>query len=194
MRTELPLGVYAIHRKRVSSGLRMNAGTKHRRKKNFAAKIKVAGKLYHIANFQFEEEAARAYDEALFLLTHSKLVPCYLRFNDPTEFTTPSGLQLLERVQVNFTCPLVAEFWSKHFDDALKRVAVRRYYEARNIPLTHEHLKPNPRRSCSVARERGVRRGPYAPRLKKNIVRSPMSRAWLLYATHQSKLVTDYSI
>lgn len=180
---ELPNGVFSRPKYRPRPGAKYRASSRSTcrplRKLHFTVRLRVAGKLQFIGNFETVEIAARAHDEALYLLSNAELVPWYLRFNDACSFTV--GSQLMTRDLVSITNDKVLTWFDKQFGSAQQRNATRAYYASKNIPLNREQTTPNPqlapRSEPELVRSREYRgkrgkgsrgpRGPYGPRVAK---------------------------
>lgn len=102
----LATGTHALRRQRTCGW----------RKFFYRAQVSVGGKIYHIGNYRDIEAAARAYDEALFLLSDAQLVPWYFRFNDEDSFTV--GSQLVNRSLVTIS-PEIEAWFCRFIGDSL---------------------------------------------------------------------------
>jgi hypothetical protein len=172
MNEDMPRGVYRRKYKRKGYGPgsgRLRLWTCHRARFPYVVQLRIGGKLHTIGYFKTADEAGRAYDEALYLLTDAEIVPWYLRFNSELDFLDSSGEKLRPKHELQFTSDKVDAWWLRTFDDPAKRAAVRAYYTALGISLARELQACAPRR-CSKLNLKGVRRGPYNPRLA-NVLR-----------------------
>ena len=164
MNEALPRGV---SRRKYVRGVGKRQFSCHRGKLFFVSRLRVAGRLHLFGYYRTADEAGRAYDEALYLLSDENVVPWYLRFNDELTFLDPTGEQLRPKHEIEFRMPLVASWWERTFSDANKRVACRSYYTALGISLERARVVCAPRRSSRAKNTKGVRRGPYNPRLSR---------------------------